>query len=158
MTDHPRREPPMPPALGALILVASGLGFPLTQFVIVRFGRRGAIVAEGVSAGLLVRDVTLVKLGAPRRLSRMPSLLLWFELAAAAIASVAGLGAVSSPRISPTRSPAGIVEGIRQAAVGVLFGVHTYRFWIYLRPDRGLRETARAPERDSGSPMPPPLR
>ena len=96
MTDHPRREPAMPHALGVLILVLSGLGFPLTQLVIARFGRRGAIVADGVSAGLLVRDVALVRLGAPRRLRPVPAALLWLELGAAAVASVVGLGAVVS--------------------------------------------------------------
>ena len=141
MTDDPRRGPAMPPALGALILVLSGLGFPLTQLVIARFGRRGAIVADGVSAGLLVRDVALVRLGAPRRLRPVPAVLLWLELAAA-VASVVGLGAVVSPRRAPTRSLTGLTEAIRQASVGVLFGLHTYRFWIYLQPDRGLRATS----------------
>jgi hypothetical protein len=65
--------------LGQIVLAVSGLGFPLTQAVIARGGRRGAIVAEGV-------------------------------------------------------------------AVGQLFGLHTYRFWIYLGPDRGLRAT------DEGAP------
>jgi len=142
MTDHPRRERAMPIALGALILVLSGLGFPLTQLVIARFGRGGAVVAEGVSAGLLVRDIALVRLGAPRRLRRVPSRLLWCELAAAGAASVAGLVAVVSPRTSPSRRPLGVLEVVRQAAVGVLFGLHTYRLWIYLQPDRGLRTTS----------------
>ena len=83
-----------------------------------------------------------MRLGAPRRLRPVPALLLWLELAAAAVASVAGLGAIISPRGVPTRSPAGVVEAVRQAAVGVLFGLHTYRLWIYLQPDRGLRTTS----------------
>jgi hypothetical protein len=41
---------PALPALGRLVLVVSGMGFPLTQAVIARFGRRGAAVAEGVAA------------------------------------------------------------------------------------------------------------
>ena len=151
MVDHPRREWAMPPALGALILVLSGLGFPLTQLVIARFGKRGAVVAEGVSAGLLVRDIALVRLGAPRRLRPVPSFLLWCELAAAGVASVAGLAAVISPRIRPSRSPLGVLEAVRQVAVGALFGLHTYRFWIYLQPDRGLRETAAGSGGGSGS-------
>jgi hypothetical protein len=150
MTNRTDRGPAMPPALGALILVLSGLGFPLTQVVIVRFGRRGAIVAEGVSAGLLVRDVALVKIGAPRRLRRLPALLLWLELTAAAVASIAGLGAVVSPRMSPARSRPGALEAVRQAAVGVLFGLHTYRFWIYLQPDRGVHETVPGPSGEPG--------
>ena len=138
MTDHPRREPAMPPALGLIILVLSGLGVPLTQWGIARFGRRGAVLAEGVSAGLLMRDVALVRLGAPRRLRPVPAALLWCELGAAAVASVAGLAAVVSPRTSPARTAVGALEVVRRAAVGVLFGLHTYRFWIYLQPDRGL--------------------
>lgn len=54
--------------LGRAILVASGCGFPLTQAVIARFGRVGAIAAESVAVGLLVRDSALVASGAPRRL------------------------------------------------------------------------------------------
>lgn len=45
MADHPPRESAMPPVLGLLILVLSGLGFPLTQIVMARFGGRGAVVA-----------------------------------------------------------------------------------------------------------------
>jgi hypothetical protein len=146
MTHDRRREPAMPPILGMLILVLSGLGFPLTQCVIARLGWRGAVLAEGVSAGLLVRDVALVRLGAPHRLRPAPAALLWCELAAAAVASVAGLGPVISPRRAPARSPAGVIEAIRQGAVGVLFGLHTYRFWIYLQPDRGLRSMADGPD------------
>ena len=142
MRSRTHRDPAMPPALGALILVLSGLGFPLTQIEIIRFGRRGAVAAEAVSAGLLVRDVALVRLGAPRRLRPVPAALLWLELAAAAVASIAGLGAIVSPRTSPARTRAGILEAVRQASVGALFGLHTYRFWIYLQPDRGLRTSS----------------
>lgn len=99
-----------------------------------------------------MRDIALVRLGAPRRLRRVPSVLLWLELAAAA--SLAGLAAVISPRTSPTGSPAGVLEAVRQAAVGILFGLHAYRFWIYLTPDRGLRDVAGEPGGGSGSPAP----
>jgi hypothetical protein len=139
MTDDRHREPAMPPALGVVILVLSGLGFPLTQWVIACFGRRGAILAEGVSAGLLVRDVALVRLGAPRRLCPVPAALLWCELGAAAVGSVVGLAAVVAPRRPPARTVPGALEVFRRAAIGVLFGLHTYRFWIYLQPDRGLQ-------------------
>ena len=56
-----RAHTPTTTVLGGLVLVLSGLGFPLTQAVIARFGRRGALVAEGVAVGLLVRDAALVR-------------------------------------------------------------------------------------------------
>lgn len=125
--------------LGRAVLVMSGFGFPLTQAVIARFGRAGALVAEGVAVGLFVRDSALVGLGAPRRLRPFPAALLWLELGAAALASVAGFAAISRPRQRLDRTPAGVIEALRRGSVGFLFGLHTYRFWIYLQPDHGLR-------------------
>ena len=141
---HPtmtRAHGPTTTVLGGLVLVLSGLGFPLTQALIARYGRRGALVAEGVAVGLLVRDAVLVRKGLPARLQPLPGLLLWLELGAAALSTVAGLAAVPLPsqRVQPT--PAGALEALRRFAVGLLFGLHTYRFWIYLGPDHGLRTT-----------------
>jgi hypothetical protein len=127
--------------LGRAVLLTSGLGFPLTQGVIARFGRGGAVAAEGVSAGLLVRDFAMVAGGAPRRLRPFPAALLWLELGAAGLASIAGLAAIRRPRQSLNRTPAGVIEALRRGAVGLLFGLHTYRFWIYLQPDHGRRIT-----------------
>ena len=62
--------------LGGIVLVVSGLGFPLTQAVIARCGRRGAVVAEGVAVGLLVRDAALVESGLSARLQPLPRRLL----------------------------------------------------------------------------------
>ena len=86
------------------MLVLSGLGFPLTQAVIARFGRRGAIVAEGVAVDLLVRDAALVRMGLPARLQLLPSRLLWLELGAAALASLTWLAAIARPAqcVEPT--------------------------------------------------------
>ncbi len=125
--------------LGPLVLVISGFGFPLTQLVIARFGRRGAAAAEAVSAGLLARDVMLVSTGVPRRLRWAPAALLWLEVGAAAMSTLAGLGALRRPGQSLNRTPAGIVEALRRACVGVMFGTHTYRYWMWLQPDRGLK-------------------
>lgn len=133
--------------LGRAILVTSGCGFPLTQAVIARFGRAGAVVAEGVVVGLLVRDCALVAGGTPSRLRPFPAALLWLELAAAGLASVAGLAAIRRPRQRFDRTPAGAMEAIRRGAVGLLFGLHTYRFWIYLQPDRGRRISPSADSR-----------
>jgi hypothetical protein len=132
-------------AAGRGILVVSGLGFPLTQLVIGRLGRRGAAVVLAVTSALLVRDATLVALGTPRQLRRLPALLLLLETGAAAAATILGPVALARPGHRVDRSPGGVLEGSRRLAVGLLVGVHTYRFWIYLRPHRGLRGAAGAP-------------
>lgn len=131
-------------AAGRGILVVSGLGFPLTQLVIARLRRRGAAVVLAVTSGLLVRDATLVALGTPRQLRRLPAFLLFLETGAAAAATILGTVALARPGRRVDRSPGGVLEGSRRLAVGLLFGVHTYRFWIYLRPDRGLPAAAGA--------------
>lgn len=127
---------------GRIVLVLSGAGFPLTQLVIARFGRRGACVVEVVTAGLLVRDAVLVGSGAPTRLRRGPAVLLHLELAAAAVATAAGVRpmAIGTTQMRTGRAGIDAIEATRRAAVGTLFGLHTLRWWIYLGPDRGLRQ------------------
>jgi hypothetical protein len=132
--------------LGGIVLVFSGLGFPLTQLAIARSGRRGAVVAEGVAAGLLARDVALLRRGAPARLRPLPRALLWLELAAAALATLAGLAAVARPAQAIEPTPAGGLEAVRRFAVGLLFGLHTWRFRIYLEPGRGLGAAVAGPQ------------
>ena len=129
---------------GQIVLLISGLGFPLTQAVIAHWGRRGAMVAQGVSAGLLVRDAAMVMNGAPARLARLPRVLLWLELGTAASASVLGIAAVARPNQTLDGTPYGSLEALRRFSVGLLFGLHTYRFRIYLTPDHGLRRGAAA--------------
>ena len=135
----PARQAALGWLLGRAILVVSGCGFPLTQAVIARYGRAGAIIADGVAFGLLVRDCALVGRGAPRRLRPVPAALLWIELGAAGLAGIAGLAAIRRPRQGLDQTPAGAIEALRRGSVGLLFGLHTYRFWIYLQPDHGLR-------------------
>lgn len=127
---------------GRVVLVLSGVGFPLTQLVIARFGRRGAVVVEVVTAGLLIRDAVLVGSGAPARLRRGPAVLLHLELAAAAVASAAGVRAIATgtTQLRTERPRADIVEGVRRAGVATLFGLHTLRWWIYLSPHHGMRQ------------------
>jgi hypothetical protein len=125
-------------ALGAVLLVLSGLGFPLTQIAIARGRRRGAGMVEGVAAGLLIRDIALVRGGAPARLQPVPRCLLWLELGAAALSALTGLAAIARPAQPLEPTLAGALEGGRRVAVGSLFGFHTWRFWIYLQPERGL--------------------
>jgi hypothetical protein len=131
----------MPRPLGQLVLGLSGLGFPLAQLLMRRFGARGAIAVEAVCVGLLVRDVAMLASGAPSRLRRGPAILLWMETAIGAAAVLTGLPPLldvtarqqaSAPR--PTGS-----EALRRTAIGALFGLHTLRFRIYLQPDHGLR-------------------
>ena len=71
----------MSPPIGRAVLALSGLGFPLTQLAIRRFGRPGAVAVEGVCGGLLVRDAAMIALGVPGRLRRGPAVLLWLEAA-----------------------------------------------------------------------------
>ena len=133
--------------LGRVILAMSAGGYQSTQAVIRRFGRRGAVVAEAVCVGLLVRDSALIALGTPGRLRRLPASLLWLEWGAAATAVAAGLPALideTAAARARDRKPVG-VEALRRAAVGVLFGLHTVRFQIFLAPDQGRRPQASPP-------------
>jgi hypothetical protein len=130
-------------AIGSVVLGLSACGYLLTQLVIRRWGVRGAAVAECVCAGLAIRDASMVASGVPGRLRRFPAALLRLELAVGAVASLAGLHPLLGAR--PADRPAAVrtcaVESVRRAAVAALFAVHTIRFGIYLRPDRGRRVT-----------------
>ena len=131
----------MSESIGRLVLILSGMGFALTQFAIRRLGRPGALIVEGASAGLLVRDVAMIATGAPSRLRRAPAVLLWLEAAAGAAATLTCLPMVIDGRARDrARQPrADGFEALRRAAVGTLFGLHTMRFRIYLQPDHGRR-------------------
>jgi hypothetical protein len=76
---------------GSIILGLSACGYPLTQLAVRRWGMRGAAVAEAVCAGLAIRDASMVATGVPGRLRTVPAALLRLELAAAIVASLAGL-------------------------------------------------------------------
>ncbi len=128
---------------GSLMLSLSGMGFPLTQLAIARLGRRGAFIVEGVAVGLLARDATMIASGVPRRLQPLPGLLLRLELVAAAAAALLGL----RPAFGRTEvATAGWrttdrLEVARRVAVGALFGLHSWRYRIYLTPGHGRRAT-----------------
>jgi hypothetical protein len=129
----------MGPRLGQLVLGLSGSGFALTQLAIRRLGRRGALVTESVCVGLAVRDAAMIATGVPARLRRGPAVLLWLEMVTAVTASGLGLRLLLGPAgferaTAPRPDP---LEVARRAAVGTLFGLHTMRFRIYLRPDQG---------------------
>ena len=78
-------------------------------------------------------------IGAPRR---GPAALLWLEAAAGAAAVLAGLRPLldAKARDHAVQPRPDRVEAARRAAIGVLFGLHTIRFGIYLQPDRGRRQ------------------
>ena len=127
--------------IGQAVLALSALGFPMTQLLIRRFGVRGALAAEAVSGGLLIRDASMLAAGAPDRLRRGPAVLLWLETAVAATAVLAGLRPIfdSTARQHAAAARPDALEATRRAAVGTLFGLHTMRFRIYLQPDHGRR-------------------
>lgn len=125
---------------GLLILILSGLGLPLSQLAIRIFGRGGAVLVEGVSSALLVRDAFLVASGAPARLRPAAAVMLFVELGAALIATLLGLRTLTrGGSMEATKRNPGPAEELRRTALGTLFGVHTGRFAIYLSPERGLR-------------------
>lgn len=127
--------------VGNAVLGLSACGYPLTQFVVRRWGRAGAGVVEAVCVGLAIRDGLMIEAGTPKRLRPVPAALLYLELAAGVVASVAGASLLlRSPWREQPRAPnRGIPEAGRRAAVAALFGLHTVRFGIYLRPDQGRR-------------------
>ena len=92
----------MPRAVGLPLLVLSGMGFPLSQLAIGKLGRHGALLVEGITTALLIRDTYLVASGAPARLEPVSRALLYAELGVAACASALGLRALSD-RGSPRR-------------------------------------------------------
>ena len=127
--------------VGKAVLTLSAAGYPITQYAIRRFGRPGAAVVELACAGLLARDTTLLAQGAPKVLRPGPAALLWLECATAAIATASNTRLLADPNPAKraTGRPYGISEWTRRPAIATLFGLHTIRFWIYLRPRHGLR-------------------
>ncbi len=132
---------------GAVVLGLSACGYPLTQVVIRRWGRRGAATAECVCAGLAIRDASMVASGVPGRLRRAPAVLLFLELGAGVAASLAGLPPLLSAQPADEAAAVKIyaADSVRRTAVAALFTIHTIRFGIYLRPDQG-----RPPSRPDG--------
>jgi hypothetical protein len=76
-------------------------------------------------------------------LRRGPATLLWLETLVGAIAVLAGIRPVldAEARERARGSLPDRPEALRRAAVGVLFGLHTVRYRIFLRPDHGLRQS-----------------
>ena len=144
LTGPPNDGRALAPGLGRILLALSGIGFPLTQLAIRRFGRGGALLVEGVCGGLLVRDAALIARGTPGRLRTGAAALLWLEAMSALVATILGaLPVVSSAAVGHAKGPWVMgSEALRRIAVGALFGLHTYRFQIYLEPGHGRRAQA----------------
>jgi len=66
---------------------------------------------------------------------------LWLELVVAVSAAGLGLRLALDPGAAGRSADPrpGRMETARRAAVGILFGLHTMRFRIYLEPDHGLK-------------------
>lgn len=130
--------------VGLCVLGLSASGYPLTQGVIRRWGRRGAVVVEAVSVGLAIRDASMVAAGAPGRLRPVPGILLRLELAAAVATAIAGLYPLRRQAEKDNIVSAGSrgADLVRRIALMTLFGLHTIRFAIYLAPGEGRRKAA----------------
>ena len=143
--------------LGQFLLALSAAGFPLTQAVIARFGRRGAVGVEAVVLGLLARNAALLATGTPGPPAPVPAALLWAETAAAIAATATGAVLLLDPEVASARDRGWRVsrrELARRLAVGLLFGLHTWRFRIFLEPDSGRREDASPPDDPGAAPTP----
>ena len=137
--------------VGSIVLALSACGYPLTQFVIRRYGVRGAAVAEAACVGLAVRDASMVAAGLPVKLRAVPAALLRLELVTAVAASVAGLHPLlRAPAGGAPSERAGAADAVRRVAVATLFAVHTIRFGIYLQPGSGRRVAPESGARRQG--------
>jgi hypothetical protein len=132
----------MQKALGTAIAVASGSGFPLSQVLIARLGRPGAVAVAVVTAGILARDVSLVVNERPAGETAGSTALLYVETAVAVVATVAGLASITDAGLEAARSRerrVGGVELLRRTSLGLLFGIHAMRFKEYLQLPGGRR-------------------
>ncbi|MGZ6589427.1 MAG: hypothetical protein ACXVHB_32985 [Solirubrobacteraceae bacterium] len=124
--------------VGWLAIGASAVGYPLTEVVLQRGRKRGAIVVGSVCVGLAFRDASMVAGSSPKRLQRIPAWLLYLELVAAVVASLAASRSLLIEQGLETPEP-DAVEIARRGAVCALFCLHTVRLHIYLSPDQGRR-------------------
>ncbi len=130
--------------VGYVALGLIGMGFPLTQVGIRRFGTAGAVAVEALAVGMLARDLRLVATGAPRSMRRTPAVLLQLEASAAAIASALGVRLIISEeaRARALAQRPVAPEIARRVALGMMFGMRSWRSRIALQPDHGPRPAA----------------
>ena len=127
-------------SIGLGTLALSACGYPLTEAVIRRFGRRGLAGCAMVCAGLAARDACMVVGGAPARLRRIPAMLLRVELVTAGTATGMCVGLLMAT--ARQRSVPVVVDSLRRVAVVALFSLHTVRFAIFLTPEHGRRSAS----------------
>jgi hypothetical protein len=129
----------------AIGLLAAALGGVVAAIVLPeRFDRRGGLAVLGGVTVLLSRDAAMVLGGAPDRLRGVPRVLLYLELASAAIATLLDVAAWLGPRqrARPARYGQLTATGAASGASALTFLVHAARQAIYMTPSRGLRESA----------------
>jgi hypothetical protein len=125
-------------AVGAAMAIGSGLGFPITQLAIRRFGRPGAVAVGLFTAGVLAHDVTRIATRIEAG-SSTGKAVLYAETAAAALATVATLTLATEAGLEAATSRGwrvGPLELIRRTTLGMMFGMLAMRFKPYLRLDR----------------------
>jgi hypothetical protein len=137
VTTWPRKWWAMRQEMGWLALGASAAGYPLTEALVERAGRAGALAVEVACAGLVARDAAMVAKGVPGRLRLLPAILLYCELASGVMAAAATSRLLRHEHAIPSRRDS--LELFRRVSTAALFALHTVRFHIYLQPDRGLR-------------------
>ena len=102
------------------------------------------MVAQGIAALLLIRDAALVATGTPALLRTGPARLLYLESIAALVATLAGIRLlIGDPTVGAVARPKDRLEWLRRLSMATLFGLHTWRFSIYLQPDHGRRRPSR---------------
>lgn len=126
--------------VGRVVLAISSAGPALCELAIRQWGRRGVAMVAVVCTGLAGRDLAMVATGVPGRLRRVPAALLYLELVAAGVGAALNWRRALQPEGPvPAGTAPDAVEVARRSAVAALFGLHTVRFRIYLRPDQGRR-------------------
>jgi hypothetical protein len=124
------------------VVVLAGVGFPISQLAIRRFGRPGAAGVTAVSGGILAADLANLATGRSqgnlRRLVRL-------EAGAAGAATVAGAFLLLDPVVKDAVDKGwrvGRPELLRRVALGLMFGLLSARLRLH---DAEADETAVTP-------------
>jgi hypothetical protein len=129
--DHPTSNLPRIRPADLPLLIVTGLGFPLSQLVIARLGRRGAALVEAVAGVLFARDIWQLSTGAVDRSRPVPAVLLTLEAVAACAAVILGLRSLTRRGVREATAPKpGALEVARRTALGTLFGLQVWRFAV----------------------------
>jgi hypothetical protein len=123
------------------LLAAGTIGAPVTQFAIKHMGRTGAIVGAAGCGALLVRDAFLFASGTTHELKRGPAGLLDFEVVIGAVALGLTIRLILDDKALKVAMGGGrsTPDIVRRLTTAAMYGIHTARYTIYLRPDQGRR-------------------